>query len=548
MALVVVTLRPNTTVQLGLGTVVGAASASAALSDNSDSSYVQISSLCQLDSQVVRVGFPTPTLPAGAMVYSVTLRRRIQTVVTGSPIPVCNHWFRSVTGTIGVAGQTQKITKSFFNSPCPTSVTTSAWVAETIGTFTTGPGGQPWNVATNLTGFTYDLGRGDSSTSLLNVSEVYLDVTYQSLSVVTVTGPSSPSTATQPTVTWAYSSPESQPQQSYQVAVYTAAQVAAPGFAALVTTPLEGSGVVLGQDLQWTLPSDITDGSYTAYVQCTSQWGGTGAFPTAISSITWTRASTPASPPPPAVLSGAAADTVNNRVALTFAPGGSSPATSAFTVLASRNGGASYAAIPSLTYLPANGMSALTVYDYVAPLNVASLYQVIAYSGTVLVAATAPSNTLSVTPTGDQHWLKHPSNPLLNTVLPVAAPSESDAGIKITKRRMMVVFQLLGGAAQQVLPFVVNGPTYGDEYAIELVFSWPTELSTYWPAVDELDRSGTTLLFQKPDGTQLWVALGPGASGQETEETYNAQPGTPSYVQWRRRKLTMTQTVAPAYY
>jgi hypothetical protein len=484
----------------------------------------------------------------------VTLRRRTQAVsVTTSnpnpPIPVCNHWFRTITGSILVAGQTQNVQKNFFSSPCPTTTTTtSQWVDETIGTFTTAPGGAAWSVA-NLTGVTYDIGRGDSDTTTsLRVSEVYLDITYQQLSTVSVTGPTGTITTTRPTVTWTYASPDSQPQQAYQVAVYSAAQVAATGFSPLVTTPLQGSGVVLGEALQWTCTADLTDGSYTAYVQATSRWDGPGSFPTAIASSSWIRAVTPASPPPPAVLSTALFDADNNRVTLTFAPGVGSPATTAFTVQASRDGGVTWAPIPSLTLLPANGTSPLTKYDNIAPLNVTSQYRVISYSGSPYVAATTPSNVLSATPTGSDHWLKHPSNPLLNTKLPVAAPKQSSDGIKITKRQMEATYQLLSGPGGKVLPIVVFGPVYGDEYSIELIFESTDELSSYWPAVQQLNQSGSTLLFQKPDGSQLWVTMGPGASGVDTQEMYNALPGDPRIVQWRRWKLVLTETSAPSYY
>lgn len=552
MALTVSTQQPNATLQLGtITTVVGAGSANAALSDGSDSSYVQIGSLCRLDSQVCRVGFATPSLPAGAQVYSVGLRRRILSVVSGSNVPVSNHWFRSITGTIEVAGQAQQVQKRFFNSQCPVSATTATWITESVATFTSGPGGQPWVVGGNLTGFAYDLGRGDSfNTPLLKVSEVYLDITYQQLSTVTVTGPTGTVSSTQPTVTWTYNSPDSQPQQAYQVVVYTATQVASLGFAPFVTVPIQTSGVVLAEDLQWTLTSDLTDGSYTAYVRATSQWAGVGTFTTPIASTTWTRSATPAGPPPAAVLSAAVFDSANNRIGLTFAPGGSSPVTTAFTVQASRDGGSSWPPIPSLTYVPANGMSSVVGYDEVAPLNIASQYRVLAYSGTVLVAATQPSNVLSATPVGNQHWLKSPSNPLLNTVLPVSAPKTSDAGIKITKRRMQGTFQLLSGSGSQVLPFVVSGPTYGDEYSIELIFIQGDSNTpmTLYAAVDQLDNSGETLLWQQPDGTQLWVVTGPGLSGQDTEEDFNSIAGDPTTTQWRRRKLILTETVAPSFY
>jgi hypothetical protein len=550
VALTVTTEQPNSTSQVGLGAVVGAASASAALSDGLDTSYVQLSSLCRLDSQVIRVGFATPTIPAGAQIYSVGLRRRIQTVVSGADVPVCNHWFRTIAGTIEVTGQVVLPLKNFFNSQCPTSPTTSIWVTESVATFTSGPGGHPWTVAT-LTGFAYDIGRGDASiTSVLRVSEVYLDITYQQQSTVTVTGPTGTVSTTQPTITWTYNSADSQPQQAYQVVVYSAAQVASLGFVPFVTVPIQTSGVVLAEDQQWTLLSDLTDGSYTAYVQATAQWAGSGSFTTPVASTTWTRSATPAGPPSAAVLSSAVFDAANNRVVLTFVPGGSSPVTTAFTVQASRDGGASWNPIPSLTYLPANGMSSVIGYDEVAPLNVTSQYRVLAYSGTVLVAATQPSNVLSATPVGNQHYLKSPSNPLLNTVLPVAAPKTSDAGIKVIKRRMQGTFQLLSGSESQVLPFVVSGPTYGDEYSIELIFidGDPNTPMTLYAAVDQLDNSGETLLWQQPDGAQLWVVTGPGMSGQDTEEDFNSIPGDPTTTQWRRRKLVLTETVAPSFY
>jgi len=99
-----------------------------------------------------------------------------------------------------------------------------------------------------------------------------------------------------------------------------------------------------------------------------------------------------------------------------------------------------------------------------------SQYRVIALNGSPLVGALSPSNVLSATPKDTRHWLKHPGNPLLNTPLPVQAPRTSDVGIQITKRRMMATFQLLGGAGTEVLPFTVYGPTYGDEYQLELFF------------------------------------------------------------------------------
>lgn len=553
MALSTVTVQPNSSIQLGIWGFVTASTAWQAVSDGSDNTYVQLNAgLCRLDSQVLRLGFPAITVPAGSRIYSVGLRRRTQTTIAGHQVPQCLHWFRCLVGEISVVGQAPQVFKTPFQSNCPTDPHSNVFVTESVFTATVGPDGLPWNLAANLAAgkFFYDVGRGDSFLfSPLRISEVYLDVTFQQASAITVNGPVGVIPDTQPTITWTYFSVDSQPQQAYQVAVYTQAQVNASGFIPFVTTPIDGtSGYVLGEAQQWTMSIDLTNGQFVAYVQAQATWSGPGTFASTFGSTSWTRSAT--GPPPAAILTAAFFDTANNRVGLTFIPSGSSPPTLSYTVQASRDGGQSWLAIPSLTYTPSNGNLAVTAYDYVAPLNQSSQYRVISYGGDPLQAASSPSNVLSVTPTDNRFWLKDPTNPLLNIVLPIAAPKQSDAGIKITKRRMQGAFQLLGGQGSQVLPFIVSGPTYGDEYEIELIFieGDPNYPMTNWAVVDELDRTGGTLLLQKPDGTELWVVTGPGASGQDTEENYNALPGNPTITHWRRRKLVLTQVDPPPFY
>lgn len=557
--LTTVTVQPNSCPQQGLWSYTGAASPWQAVSSGTNTAYVELSSgLCKLDNQVIRFGFPAITIPTGAQVYSVAVRREIQCVVPPfhypAGIPLCLHWFRSLVGEILIAGQQPVVYKTAFSSPCPTSPSSSTWTIESLYTAAVGPDGAAWSTAVgqNLaTGnFAYDMGRGDIYlNAAIFVSEVWLDVTYQQLSSVAVTAPTGTNDATNATVQWTYTSADSQPQQGYQVAIYTQDQVAAIGFTPFVTTPLDGTGgFVLGQDLQWASSYDLSNGGFAAYVQVESQWSGPGEFPSSVGSTTWTRSAS--GPPANANLTAAFFDNENNRVSLTFSPGGSSPATTLFTVYASRNGGASWAAIPSLSGIPAQGMSSITGYDYVAPINVASQYQVIAFGGTPLQSAGSPSQILSVTPVGNQAYLKSPTNPLLNTVLPLAAAKDSETGIKSTLRRLQGTFQLLGGAGEEVLPFIVSGPTYGREYQLELMFIEGDETlpMTLYAAVDALDNSGETLLLQFADGTQLWGVTGPGASGQETEETFGTVSGDPTIILWRRRKIVFTQTSPPNYY
>lgn len=542
---------PSGTEQLGSWTVVGAASGWQAVSDGSNTTYVElVSGICRLQSQVIELVFPTPSLPAGAQIYSVSISRTVQAAPTGSRV-TCFHWFEAVSGTVAVGGQIPKPATTFFSSPLPTNSVTGQWITEDVYTSTTAPDGTAWNTATNLASgnFSYWMGRGDLSNVPILVSEVTLKITYQSESSVTVTGPAGTVSTTQPTLTWTYFNSNAQPQQGFQTAVYTQAQTTALGFTPFGTVPIDGTnGFVLGEDQQWTMNIDLTNDSYVAYVQAESQWAGPGSFLSGIGSTSWTRSAS--APPGNASFTSAVFDEDNNRVGLTFAPGGASPATVAFTVYASRDGGQSWAPIPSLSYIPASGMSPITKYDEVAPLNEVSQYRVLAYGGSPLEASAGNSAVLSVTPTGERVWLKDPSNPLLNTVLPIKAPKEAEDGIKITMRRNQGTFQLLGGSGTQVLPFIVNGPTYGDEYEIELWFGEGDLFMpmTLWAPVDELDRSGNTLLLQFPDGTNKWVMTGPGASSQDTEERFFATPGDARVIAWRRRKLIMTEVDPPSYY
>jgi hypothetical protein len=553
MALTKITLRPTSQPGgNGFWTLTGAATAWQALADSSDTSYVSTVARCRLDQEVLRLKFSAPSIPAGAKVYSVGLRRRIQTVVEGTPVPQCHHWFRSTIGSfIGFITSLIIPPETFlFHTLCPTDPSATSWVEEDCGQYFAAPDGSAWDPTTNLNGLYYDMGRGDDNGNPLYVSAVYLDVTYQRVSTVTVTGPTGTNGDTRPTILWTYASPDSLPELKWRTAIYTQAQVAAPGFVAFSTAPIQESGWVQSEDLQWTLDHDLVNGSYAAYVQVEASWAGPGDFLTNIASTTWTRdASTPTTPgptltpPPAAVLSSAVFDATNSRVVLTMVPSSSSPTTAAYTVEASRDGGLSFDPIPSLTYVAATGMTPLVVSDYAAPINVTSQYRVMAFSqpGSTLASAAAYSNTLSCTTSGTDWWLKDPANPLGNTIIPVFK-----TGNKITRKRVQGTFDLLSTAGS-VNKIVVSGPVYGEEGELVLFFEHD-QAADYWAAYDLLDRSGHTLLLQKPDGEQLFIVLGPGSSATDTKIEYDALPGHPNIIQYRKITTSYTQVDPPAYY
>ena len=518
----------------------------AAVSSGGDTGFVSLTQRCLLDSQVLRFGFTMPTLPANAQVYSVGVRRRIQAVAAGSNQPICVHWFRSVDAQPSGSTATAAIPYKFqFSSLNPISAdATTPFGTENIATFYQAPDGTAWNMATNLANFTYDMGRSDTYGNTISVSEVYLDITYQQQSTVAVTAPTGTVAATRPAITWSYSSPDSQPQQAYQVALYTQAQTTAGGFSAFVTPPQQGtSGYLLGDTQQWILPNDLADGTYVAYVEGKSKWGGLGDFFTNVASGTFTRSASSGGGgtfPPNATLSSATFDSTNNRVALTMVPSSSSPVTQFFTVFASRDSGVTWAPIPSLTGIAANGMTPVTQYDYVAPLNVTSQYQVLAYgpSATTPVSAAGYSSIQSVTTSGTLWWLKDPKNPLANTPIPVFAK-----GNKVQRRRIQGTYEVLSGSGN-VNPIVINGPVYGETGTLVLMFTW--DQPDYFDAFNALDKSGHVLLLQKPTGEQLWVTLGPGAAGQDTSWDYEST--VPQDVQWRKLTVQYTQVGAPTFY
>jgi hypothetical protein len=562
VALPFVTIRPNSTSSIGVvtNTVTGAANAHTAWSDNTDTSYVQLTARCRNDPQVVRVGFPTPTIPAGAKVLSVGLRRRVATVITPAPgvtSPVGLHWFRCLEGSILIYGQSLTPYKAPFSSQCPTDATGGTYLEESLGSLPTAPSGAAWDATTNLaTGnFFYDYGRGDDVGGNHRVSEIYIDVVYQQQSVVAVTGPTGSVASTTPTATWTFTSPDNIPQQGYEVALYSAAQVAALGFAPFVSSPLQTSGPQLGEDLQWAIPNAIPDGSYSVYVRSTAKWSGPGDFVTAIASTTFTRAvaaggggQPAAAQPPNATLSSAVFDATNDRVAITMVPSSGSPTTAAYDVQVSRDGGVTWDTPPSLTRVTATGMTPLVLYDYLAPISAVSQYRILSYSlsSSKYVAAAATSSTLSVTTTGSTWRLADPANPLLNcVVIPVAGGKDGKAN-PITYPRMIATFQTLSGGGTEQPPIVRSGPTYGEAGTLTLRFQ-DAQLAN-WPLFLQQLQSGHTLLLKKSFAEQKWIRLAAGPNTQDPKLTYDVKPGKASSIYWREITLGYCQCRAPLWY
>lgn len=555
MTFLVSTRRPASTTETGVvtNTVAGAASMHAAVADVSDTSYVRLAARARLDNQVIRMGVQAPVLAATDRVYSVGIRARIKSVPAGTSTPLLLLWLRTESGAVTVAGQLPPVAKTAFETYTPVDALTAAWADVDLGQVTFAPGGEPWDQNGNLAALSVELGRGDDHPAALDVAALYFDVYYQQIATVTPTGPTT-GNATRPPVTWTYNSPNFAPQQGYRVGVWTQAQTLAPDFVPFVTPAQFISGVpgatadtswwLIGEDQRWPLPGDLTDGTYVAYAQATSQWaGGGGDFTTAAASITWTRNGSTASPPNAATLTSAAYSYAEMGTQVTFAPNGP---TSVFTLERRTDGVVWAPASPGLTHIPADGLNPITVKDRFMPLNAPSEYRVVAFAGTPLVAAQAPSAVLTVTPVDDRYILRHPTNDLLDVAIEIQDPGAE--GVKRTKRRMMGLAFFTGGPRTRVLPQPMFGPTYGWEWELNLLYRM-IEDPELWAKVDQLDEASVPLFFQLPvNSEQMWGVLGPGATGRDTEEALNLVAGNRTKYLRIIRKTVFTECLPPETY
>lgn len=553
---------PNSTVQPGLvsNIVVGAGSPDVALADGNDTSYLWLNARASLPDQVCRVSVTAPILPTTARVYSVDVQVRIKSVPDATTLPLLLLALRTQAGAVTVAGQQAPASTTEFSVNAPSDANGGGtWTTLDLGSFVAAPDGTPWDptpVTGNLANLFCDLGRGDDLDVDLLVSQIFFVINWQQQATITITAPTSPSSDTQPTVKFNYTSANFAPLRASRKAVYTAAQVAAPGFVPFVSAAQfisgsQGASVATswwetGSVQQWTVPGDLTDGQYAVYVQGISQWAGAGGdFTTAISSWTWTRTAAPAGPPNTASLTSAAYSYADMRTYLTFQPGaGGGAATTAFTVIKSTDGVSWAPAAPSLTYIAANGSSPVTVADRFPLLNTPTRYAVIAYSGAPLVAAASPSTPITVTPVDDRHILHHPTNDLLDTVIRIKSP-KGDEGITVNLLEMAATYYFAGGPQTEALPGMTWGPTYGRQWQLKLWFDMIGNPGL-WDAVEQLRKARCPLYWQLPTGEAMWIGMGPGATGQDVKDAVNFVPGQQGDYQWKRREVTFTEIPAPA--
>ena len=163
-------LRPNGTVS-NSGTIVGAASAHAALSDNSDASYINFTA-----GQSAEVNLSDFVLPSGAVIKHVSVRARLD----GSPASYAAEVIVRISDAMTVGGTVS-----------PTSMPTTITIGSAVVGWTAAQINGATLVVTNV-------GDGD-----IGAYEAYFDVTYVEKPVATVTAPTGTVTNTnRPVIEW----------------------------------------------------------------------------------------------------------------------------------------------------------------------------------------------------------------------------------------------------------------------------------------------------------------------------------------------------------
>lgn len=470
----VTTIRPNV-VHSGGGnyTVTGAASASAALSDDSDSSYIRKTGTGTAD---IIIGFGTFSLTSSQIIRQIRLRARAQTPTSSGKIA-----FALGTRVSGVNYFTPAYTVKGLQS---TQTFTGAY-------YTSSPDGATWNQA-RLDAVRIQVTDYRSTTDRAYVYELYADVDVANAPTCSVTAPTASVTTTaKPDVSWTYSDTDGDGQTFYQVKVFSQAQYTAGTFDVNTSTATWTSGRVNGSDTTTTVDEYLLDGTYRAYVRVAKTINGepfwsSWAFSQFVIDLV--------QPTAPSLT--ATFDSTLNKV--TVVATGASAAGYDFQVFEVQRSTdqTTWVTVRDAEELSPNTSYVATITDYEAPRGLTNYYRsrAIAYLGDNVVASDYGS-TASVTVTNDgSWWLKA-----------ITAPSLNVGAVRILEGLDELIEEDLGifRPKGRSTALVVSGTIYGRDGTYRIV----TSTSSEWDAVYAIARHQGAILVQDPFGDQKYIRL-----------------------------------------
>lgn len=470
-----VSATPTGIVKTASGWTATGGGADVVLADALDTTYLTGPQYAPDYARSYIVGLTDITIPAGAMISGVRVRTRAKDL---SSYP-WDAQGRAIPALAGVLGK---------------GVAT-AWGQTAITDYTGGyetakPGGGPWTAAdVNALGLAFTT-YTDYYGSGIRFYMAAIDVLYNERPVVTAAA-ASPFGVSRPTVSWTVEDPEGDPQQAYDVAVFSAAQYGVVGFDPATSPATYRSGEVTSTAQSLQVPFDlINTTTYKAYVRVRQpDVSGQALWSAWDDSNPVTIDVTPPATPGLA----ATVDNVNARIALTVTKNNTEADTVGY-VEYSDNAGATWTVHPSFDGVTMAGSAGSTAifYDYELAALTARRYRArVVRGGTVGSAYSATAGPLTVI-TG-KWWLKDPLYPNLN-IAPLidnfrfTLPEPQASSDPLGRTEHVVVSEGVQGARGS---FVIT-----------------TQSKAEYDALMAISTTGRVLLLQDIFGRQWYLKLG----------------------------------------
>jgi hypothetical protein len=475
----VTTVRPNGVASGASSYTIsgGSATTHAALSDNSDSTFITKSSSVTGQASIV-FDFGTTTISASQRVKRVRIRGRVRTTTAAGKINLY----------LGSRINNENYYHSAFAIRGVNAITTfvSAW-------WTSSPDGSDWSQA-SINGLRAKVTEYNDSTDCANVYELYVDVDIASQPSVTVSAPTGTiTTSAAPDVTWAFADTDGETQSYYQVKVFSAAQYGAGGFSALTSTATYNSGEIGSTDNASVVGDLLNAGTYRAYVRTAKAVNGQ-PFWSDYAFSQFTLSFTPPSIPTMVV----AWNSALGRASFTLT--GTSPtgySSQYYDIHRSDDSGVVYSEIRNGGEIVPNGSFVGTAVDYEAPRGEVAYYRCrsVGVDSSSNEFPSAWGTVQQVLVTNDETWwFKVIEDPDINLG---AVRVLADLDVTIEEPNM--VFRPLGATR----PIVVAGPLQGEDGIYNIKTISETEWDSFYPV---LTHQGT-LLVQDPLGNQKYVRV-----------------------------------------
>lgn len=475
----VTTVRPNATASGStLFTITGgSASLDAALSDDSDATYIsKTSSIIGQASAILDFG--TTTLTSSQRVKQVRVRARCYTPTASGKLNVYlgsrvdnQNYFHSALAIRGLNANTT------FTGPY----------------YTSAPNGESWSQAA-INGLRAKVTEYNETSDIGRFLELYIDVDIAAQPTVTVSQPTGTITSSAaPDVVWAYADTDNETQAFYQIRVFTSAQYGAGGFNPATSASTWDSGEIASSDQSAVIGELLTAGTYRAYVRVAKAVNGE-PFWSSYAFSEFTLSFTAPTIPTMAVAWSASLGRA------TFTLTGAAPtgySSQYYDVHRSDNGGVVYDGVRDGERIAPNASYVGTAVDYEAPRDTIAYYRCRAVgvdaNSNEFPSAWGTVQQILIT-NDDTWWFKAVEDPTLNKGS-IRVLKELDVLIEEPN----TIFRPLGESR----PIVVAGPIQGEDGGYNI----KTVTETEWDNLYPLITYQGTILVQDPFGNQKYIRI-----------------------------------------